>query len=163
MAAVAHLRTAMESGSAKRAYLLMAKTQVALLRVVTIPRLELQSCVIAVKHLHFIERYLNLPVEKISLWTNRRFALAWIKSQSRALKPFVANRVASIQEGTEINQWHHVPGKENPADIVSRGINLCELEDCDNMWLSGHDFLKQSDDLWPQLEEYQDIAAVAVE
>jgi len=93
----------------------------------------------AVKLLQFIERHLDLLVAKISFWTDSRVALAWIKSQSCTLKPFVANRAASIQEGTEINQWHHVPGKQNPADIASRVIKLCELEDCDNIWFSGPD------------------------
>ena len=163
IAAVAYLRIVMESGSAEHTYLLMAKTQLVPLRVVTIPRLELQSCLMAVKLLQFIEKHLDLPLAKISFWTDSRVALAWIKSESRTLKPFVANRVASIQEETEISQWHHVPGKENPADVASRGINLCELEDCDNMWFSCPDFLKQSDDLWPQSIEYKDLAAVAVE
>ena len=163
MAAVAYLRKVMESGSAAKSYLLMAKTQVAPLRVMTVPRLELQSCLMAVKLMQFIEKHLDLPLVKILFWTDSTVALAWIKSESRTLKPFVANRVASIQESTEINQWHHVPGKENPADIASRGTNLCELEDCDNMWFSGHDLLKQSHDLWPQRVEYGDLEAVAVE
>ena len=67
------------------------------------------------------------------------------------------------QESTEINQWHHVAGKENPADIASRGINLCELEDSDNMWFSGSDFLKNLDDLWSRSTEDTDHAAAAAE
>ena len=66
MAAVAYLRIVMENGSVGRTYLLMAKTQVAPLRVTTIPRLELQSCVMSVKLLQFIERHLDLLVAKIS-------------------------------------------------------------------------------------------------
>ena len=164
MAAVAYLRIVKESGSAERVYMLKAKTQVAPLGVMTIPRLEkLQSCLMAVKLMQFIEKQLDLPLAQISLWTDSSVALAWIKSKSRTLKQFVANRVASIQESTEINQWHHVAGKENPADIASRGINLCELEDCDNMWFSGPDFFKKSDDLWPRSIEDKDHAAVAAE
>eukprot|EP00112_Aurelia_sp_Birch-Aquarium-sp1_P003428 Seg1383.4 transcript_id=Seg1383.4/GoldUCD/mRNA.D3Y31 product="hypothetical protein" protein_id=Seg1383.4/GoldUCD/D3Y31 len=143
--------------------MLMAKTQVAPLRVMTIPRLELQACFMAVKLMQFLEKQLDLRLVKISFWTDSSVALAWIKSESRTLKPFVANRVASIQESTELNQWHHVPGKENPADVASRGINLCELEDCDNMWFSGPDFLKQSEDLWPRSIEDKDHTAVAIE
>ena len=117
----------------------------------------------AVKLLQFIVRHFDLLVVKISFWTDSRVALAWIKYQSYTLKPFVANRVASNQEGTEINQWHHVPGKQNPADTASRGIKLCELEDYDKMWFSGTDFLKQSDDLWAQSEEYKDLEAFSEE
>ena len=163
MAAVAYLRIVKESGSAEQVHMLMAKTQVAPLRVMTIPRLELQSCLMAVKLMQFIEKQLDLPLAKISFWTDSSVALAWIKSESRTLKPFVANRVASIQESTEINQWHHVAGKENPADTASRGINLCELEDCDNKWFSGPEFLKKSDDVWPRSVEDKDHEAVAAE
>lgn len=53
--------------------------------------------------------------------------------------------------------------QQNPADAPSQGINLWELEDCENMWFSGPDFLKQSEDLWPQGVGDKDHTAVAVE
>ena len=66
MAAVAYLRIVKENGSAEQVHMLMAKTQVAPLRVMTIPRLELQSCLMAVKLMQFIEKQLDLPLAKIS-------------------------------------------------------------------------------------------------
>lgn len=117
----------------------------------------------AVKLVQFIEKQLDLPLVKISFWTDSSVALVWIKSESHQLKPFVANRVASIQESTEIRQWHHVPGKENPADIATRGINLNELEDCHSMWFSGPNFLKQSEDFWPASVESKDDILVSAE
>ena len=76
MSAVAYLRIVKKSGSAEQVYMLMAKTQVAPLRVMTIPRLELQSCLMAVKLTQFIERQLDLPLAKISFWTDSSVALA---------------------------------------------------------------------------------------
>eukprot|EP00794_Sanderia_malayensis_P002704 gene2704-3126_t len=163
MAAVAYLRIVRIDGSQEKVYILMAKTQVAPLKMMTIPRLELQSCFMAVKLMQFIEKQLDLPLMRSSFWTDSSVALAWIKSESRTLKPFVANRVASIQELTEINQWRHVPGKENPADVASRGTNLCELEDGDNMWFSGPEFLRLPEDLWPRIIEDQDQTKIAAE
>ena len=58
--------------------------------------------------------------------------------ESRVLKEFVANRVATIQEKTEGCQWHHVSGQYNP----SRGVDLRELLKPDNIWFSGHSFLR---------------------
>ena len=101
MAAVAYLRIVKESGSAKQVYILMAKTQVAPLRVMTITRLELQSCLMAVKLMQFVEKQLDLPVVKISFWRDSSVAFAWIKSENLTLKPLVENTVLSIQESTE--------------------------------------------------------------
>eukprot|EP00112_Aurelia_sp_Birch-Aquarium-sp1_P016451 Seg373.7 transcript_id=Seg373.7/GoldUCD/mRNA.D3Y31 product="hypothetical protein" protein_id=Seg373.7/GoldUCD/D3Y31 len=143
----------------------MVKTQVAPLRVTTIPRLELQSCFMAMKLIQFIEKQLDLPSVKISFWTDSSVALAGIKSESRTLKQFMANRVASGQESTKISQWHHVPGNENPAGmlLLERGINLCELDDCDNTCFSDPDFLKRSEDLWSRSIEDKNHTAVATE
>ncbi|KAL7741801.1 hypothetical protein ACLKA6_012028 [Drosophila palustris] len=45
------------------------------------------------------------------------------------MNTFVANRVADIQESTPEVDWRHVPTKENPADLVSRGfVGVQELE-----------------------------------
>ena len=146
MAAMAYLRIIQENGSVEQVHMLMAKTQVTPLKVMKIPRLELQSYLMTVKLMQLIEKQLDLPLRKVSSWTDISFALAWIKSESCALKPYVANRVSLIQESTEIRQWHHVPGKENPADTATRGVNLYELEDYDNVWFSGPDFLNNSED-----------------
>ncbi|GFY36931.1 integrase catalytic domain-containing protein [Trichonephila clavipes] len=37
-------------------------------------------------------------------------------------------RIEDIQKLTEPSKWHHCPGKENPADIISRGISVRELK-----------------------------------
>ena len=52
--------------------------------------------------------------------------------------------------------------EKNPTDIACRGIHFCEL-DCDSLWSSGPDILKQSVDLWPQIVEYKDLAVISVE
>ena len=70
MTAVAYLRIVKESGSAEQVYMLMAKSQVAPLRVMTIPRLELQSCLMAVKLMQFIEKQLDTPLH---LWQKFHF------------------------------------------------------------------------------------------
>eukprot|EP00112_Aurelia_sp_Birch-Aquarium-sp1_P021430 Seg578.5 transcript_id=Seg578.5/GoldUCD/mRNA.D3Y31 product="hypothetical protein" protein_id=Seg578.5/GoldUCD/D3Y31 len=82
LAAVGYLRIVEKNGSAEQEYMLMAKTQVAPLRVMTIPRLELQSRFVAVKLMQFIENQLDLPLVKISSLADSNVALAWIKSES---------------------------------------------------------------------------------
>ncbi|GBN32102.1 hypothetical protein AVEN_105031-1 [Araneus ventricosus] len=75
------------------------------------------------------------------LWTDSTIVLAWIQKDPSVLKPFVRNRVSAIQNLTEINAWKHVPSKENPADIISRGIDPEKIQDC-NLWWFGPSFLQ---------------------
>ena len=41
---------------------------------------------------------------------------------------FGANRVAEILENSTINQWRHVEGKLNPADIGTPGMTVALKE-----------------------------------
>nr|CAI5865611.1 unnamed protein product [Callosobruchus analis] len=63
-------------------------------------------------------------------------------------KTFVANRVAEIQTLSETCEWRHVPSFDNPADIISRGLEPTELKSC-TLWWSGPGFLKQTSEGWP--------------
>ncbi|GFR19825.1 integrase catalytic domain-containing protein, partial [Trichonephila clavata] len=63
------------------------------------------------------------------------------ENESRNLKTFVANRVVIIQELTELNKWHHVPLEQNPADIISRGLDPEKIQQSDLWWL-GPTFLE---------------------
>ncbi|GBO33493.1 hypothetical protein AVEN_208733-1, partial [Araneus ventricosus] len=75
------------------------------------------------------------------LWTGSTIVLAWIQKDPSVLKPFVRNRVRAIQNLTEVSAWQHVPSKENPADIISRGIDPEKIQDC-NLWWFGPSFLQ---------------------
>ena len=72
----------------------------------------------------------------------------WINQPSYRWKTFVANRVSEIQQISKDESvvWHHCPGQDNPADIVSRGATVKELKD--RMWLHGPQWLTRTD-LWP--------------
>ena len=59
----------------------------------------------------------------------------------------MANRVTKIQSLTAPSQWHHVAGKDNPADLLTRA---CELVQSDQ-WFHGPLFLS-GDDLWDESE-----------
>jgi len=53
--------------------------------------------------------------------------LGWLNSESSRLKTYVANRVEQILNGTDASQWQYISTKDNPADIISRGIDAHEL------------------------------------
>ncbi|GFW18203.1 uncharacterized protein TNCV_4007431 [Trichonephila clavipes] len=61
------------------------------------------------------------------------------------LKTFVQNRVAKIQELYHNQLWRHVPSDQNPADLVSRGVDPDKLLQ-QNLWFNGPTFLSGDDD-----------------
>jgi hypothetical protein len=66
--------------------------------------------------------------------------LAWLNNSPNTWQTFVANQTAEIQELTAISEWRHVKGKENPADLVSRGLSPCKLVD-NELWFKGPSWL----------------------
>ena len=59
-----------------------------------------------------------------------------VKNATRRFPVFVANRLAVINEQTELEQQHFVPSKTNPADFATRHITFkCFSES--RMWLFG--------------------------
>jgi hypothetical protein len=111
----------------------------------SVPRLELQACLMAVRLAEFIVKQMEFKTVKVVFWSDSTVALSWIKMESRVLKEFVAIRVATIQEKTEGCQWHYVSGQDNRADLASRGVNLRELLKPDNIWFFGPSFLRSDE------------------
>lgn len=78
-----------------------AKSRVAPLKPLTIPRLELQAAVLATRLYQTIAEETRLKFEKVIFFTDSNIVLSWIRSQARDFKPFVSARVAEIQSNSE--------------------------------------------------------------
>ncbi|KAL1460507.1 hypothetical protein WDU94_012484 [Cyamophila willieti] len=79
--------------------LVRAKTRVAPVKPVTIPRLELTACHLlasVVESLEPLRKSLN--IQTLHLFSDSMVALAWLKKPAHTLKTFVANRVDPIEE-----------------------------------------------------------------
>jgi len=59
------------------------------------------------------------------------------------------NRVIVIQEILSSASWRFIPGKDNPADCVSRGLSAYEIERQSSWWL-GPSWLSQASVHWPK-------------
>ncbi|GBP06115.1 hypothetical protein EVAR_71732_1 [Eumeta japonica] len=79
---------------------------------------------------------LELEDRPTYLWTDSEIVLNWINSQSSVYQTFVANRIAAIHELSIAEQWRHVKSKENPADILSRGLAPSKLA-ASTLWFYG--------------------------
>ena len=127
--------------------LFTAKSRVAPLKQLSVPRLELQATVLASCLAKTIEQESRLLFKSVKLFTDSSITLAWIQSPSRSFKPFVSLRVGEIQSNTDPSQWRHVPSEVNVADDVSSGIRVEELN---GRWSNGPEFLQLPEEFWPQ-------------
>ena len=146
MCAVAYLRSKPKEYSAELAFVI-GKCRVAPMRHLSIPRLELQAAVMAVRLKEQIVKEHESMIHSCNFWTDSSTVLQWIHSSHRKQQVFVANRVAEILDTTNASQWNHVSGINNPADIGT-SINVDELKRSE--WLTGPAWLKQRENEWPE-------------
>lgn len=126
--------------------LLLAKNRIAPVKEVTIPRLELMAAVVGVRLVKYVETELKLFSVKKILWSDAKCVLYWIKNDKP--KPvFVENRLKEIRQ-SNVDEFRYVPTKENPADLLSRGITTSLLIDS-TLWWNGPDWLNQTTG-WPE-------------
>ncbi|GFV88911.1 hypothetical protein TNCV_1227081 [Trichonephila clavipes] len=90
------------------------------------------------------ETALQMKKPTVYLWSDSTIVLAWIQKQPNLLQTFVANRVATIQHLTNTEQCHHVSSKQNPADLVSRGLDPSSLHN-NSLWWNRPTFLATKD------------------
>lgn len=138
-----------ESNNSTSCQLIQARSKIAPLKAITIPRLELLACSIGTRLVQRVIEDLQLGSIPIFFWTDSSTALCWIKG-SENWTPFVYNRVREIRLVSKPENWNYVPGSINPADLPSRGCSARQLLETE--WWHGPPWLCYPSDKWPRSE-----------
>lgn len=146
MATVAYWRVLSSNGI--KISFIAGKTSCAPLRFHSIPKLELQAAVMAVRLKESILNYHEIRADEIHFWSDSHTVIRWIRADHRKYKQYVANRVSEILEFSDEDQWHWCPTLDNPADKGTRSIFPIEYNP-EGMWKTGPKFLLGGEEEWP--------------
>ncbi|XP_057292542.1 uncharacterized protein LOC130621250 [Hydractinia symbiolongicarpus] len=119
-----------------------SKTKVSLLNELSISRLELLSCLLLSSLIACISQSLGsvVPAALKFCWSDSIDVLCWVRNNNSS-KQFVKNRVTKIRDLTPPAMWRFCPGKLNPADLPSRGVNKANKNNWFQTWTIGPSFI----------------------
>ena len=146
--AATYWRFTLSNGSFHTA-LILSNSRVGPVKRISIPRLELQAAVLAIRVSKLISDEHNFKITRKIFWSDSTTLLNWlIKKNPQEFKVFAANRLAEINECSNVSEWKWVPTKENPADDTTRYTPSALLKN--SRWFLGPSFFRGCESEWPK-------------
>lgn len=153
--AVAYWRSVVADGGIEVSFV-AAKTKCAPLKMMSIPRLELQAAVMGTRLLDTILKEHSSKVRRFICWSDSTTVINWIGSENRRYKPFVAHRITEILDSTSPINWRWLPTNLNVADETTRIKSQVNFEtNC--RWFQGPSFLYNDESEWPESVSFNSV------
>lgn len=76
------------------------------------------------------------------------YRFGMVTNTTKRIKTICRQRVSEIQKTTDSFEWKHVPTLDNPADIISRGLEPNQLIKS-KMWFHGPLWSLRNSNQWP--------------
>ncbi|UYV81435.1 hypothetical protein LAZ67_20001183 [Cordylochernes scorpioides] len=122
------------------------------------------SCLIGSRLIEQVMKIISelIAIPETNIWfrTDSSNALRWIQNE-KPWATFVRNRVNEICSISKKENWHHVSGVNNPADLPSRGISVKKL--IEHKWWEGPSFLWGEEASWNQFDPIFDEEEINME
>ncbi|XP_068250243.1 uncharacterized protein [Palaemon carinicauda] len=128
--------------------LLMAKSRLAPLKQLSIPRIELCGALVAARMRETIVKEMNFEFESVMHIVDSAIVRAQIQKESYGFGTFTATKIAEIQSKTDVGEWSWVSGDNNPADLTTKPAKPIDLGQ-ESMWQMGPAFLTLPISKWP--------------
>ena len=128
--------------------ILLAKSKIAPVKVITIVRLELLAAVISVRLRLSIKVECRYNFERIIHIVDSEIVRAMIQRESYGFNTFTSTKIGEIQGGSIPEDWYWVNGDDNVADLLTRGEEPVNLN-VGSTWQRGPEFLNLPFEEWP--------------
>ena len=151
----AYIRWKLENGTFFSS-LLLAKSRLAPTKQLTIPRIELNGCVISCRLRQKIVLEMKSEFESIIHIIDSSIVLSQISNESSKFQTYVANRLAEIHRKSHTSEWFWTSSENNIADHTTRFLDPSEMGS-DSTWQCGPRFLSLPFDMWPIKKSFQSI------
>jgi len=119
-----HARVPLLSGGFS-CQLYTAKSKI--VRYETVPRAELRAAVMSASLGHTVKYNLGSKFRDSMYVTDSTIVLHWLSHDERPLDTAVRNSVIEIRRFTDVNQWYHIDGSLNIADLGTRHAHVNDI------------------------------------
>ena len=147
MCVIAYLRAVIDRGV--KVSFVIRNCRIASLKLKTVPKLELQTALYAVRLRKLILEGHDIDIGKAYHWIDSSTKLQWLSFAHKKPQIYVA-KIGEVLDSWTGDDWRHVNGTMDPADVQMRGIAVSQLLETD--WLTGLARFRIPPETWLELK-----------